>query len=661
MRDVDALRASAQTLFGAVDTVNSEVASGHLAGAIAVAKTRVVEAQSAMTAENATVLDKIDDASRTATSQARVGILSLLIGTAVTVAGLLVVGDRRRRRADQAASAHFESLVQNSSDVIVVTSGTGAVTYASPSLYETLGESTDQLVLSDRIHADDRQVVDAAVAALGSAPGHSTPLEFRVLHSDGRWLTVDATVTNKLSDPNLKGYLWNARNISDRKLLEEQLLRQAVEDPLTGLANRVLLGDRLNNGLSRAARRGGTIGVLPFDLDGFKEINDAAGREVGDAVLIEVAARMVRFLRAGDTVARVGGDEFAMVVDDVRDVTIVDEVASRILAVVQDPITVAGRQFQITASVGKVICVGDHTPEQALRDAGIAMYAAKVAGKGRVVAFEPIMAERLDRRRELAQDLDTAVASGQLVLYYQPTVDLETGDIQGAEALVRWNHPTRGFIPPVEFIPLAEETGAIISVGRWVLETACRQAAQWQEDPAMATIRTISVNVSGEQLLRHDIVGDVHDTLRATGLTPGRLTLEITESVLMQDAEAVVARLVALKGLGTSLAIDDFGTGYSSLAYLRRFPVDILKIDKSFVDNVAHGGAALAKAIVNMGRSLDLKTVAEGIEDSEQAATLRNLGCNTGQGFFYAPAIPASGLESLVKSVSQKVSAADEA
>jgi diguanylate cyclase (GGDEF)-like protein len=466
---------------------------------------------------------------------------------------------------------------------------------------------------------------------------------------------VESTVTNKLADSGLGGFVWNARDISDRKALEDQLLRQALEDPLTGLANRIVLRDRLANALARATRHNRAVGVLVFDLDGFKEINDAAGHEAGDAVLIEVAARMSTCLRSVDTVARLGGDEFAMVIDDLADDGIVDEVAARVLTMLQEPITVGSRQFRITASVGKVMCLGDHDPEGALRHADIAMYAAKAAGKARMVTFEPVMAEQVRERLALAHDLEEAASSGQLVIHYQPTVHLETGIIQGAEALVRWNHPTRGYLAPLAFIPLAEETGAIVSIGRWVLNATCRQALLWGHDPAMAAVRSVSVNVSGVQLLDHNIVSDVRDALHAAGLAPERLTLEITESVLMQDTETVLVQLTALKALGVSLAIDDFGTGYSSLSYLRRFPVDILKIDKSFVDTVAHGGTALVRAIVNMGASLQMTTVAEGIEHDGQAVALEELGCDVGQGFWFARPVPAGEFEAAVKSHEQHV------
>ncbi len=393
------------------------------------------------------------------------------------------------------------------------------------------------------------------------------------------------------------------------------------------------------------------VGVLLLSLDGFKEINATAGHDVGDEVLVEIAARMSGVLRAGDTLARVGGDEFAMVIDELADEMVVDEIVARVRAVLQKPIVVVTREFLVTASIGKAMCHGVHDADEVLRHADIAMYAARAEGDGRTVTFEPFMAVQLQDRLALTHDLDEAAASGRLVLHYQPTVDLQSGVVQGAEALLRWNHPTRGYLPPLAFIPLAEETGAIVSIGRWVLEAACHQAALWEKDPTMATVRSVSVNMSGRQLLDHNIVRDVREALEASGLTPTRLTIEITESVLMRDTETVLGQLTALKALGVSLAIDDFGTGYSSLSYLRRFPVDILKIDKSFVDNVAHNGAELAKAIVNMGVSLKMHTVAEGIEDAYQAATLRQLGCNVGQGFLFSRPLPPQEFEAVANAV----------
>jgi diguanylate cyclase (GGDEF)-like protein/PAS domain S-box-containing protein len=654
-QDVAALTASVQRFFTAIDMVDSKLKAGNRAGADLVANDQLRPASTALTAKDGAVLNKFGGASQDAASRARVGVLGLLIGTVVTVVGLLVVGDRQRRRAQDAASAHFESLVRSSSDVILVTSEEGVLTYASPSLNQTLGNSTVELVLSERIHPDDLPLVRAAIDAIRSTPDRLACLEFKVMHDDGRWIVLESTVTNKLTDSGLGGFVWNARDISDRKALEDQLLRQALEDPLTGLANRFVLRDRLTNALARAARHNRAVGVLLADLDGFKVINDAAGHEAGDAVLIEVAPRISSCLRSVDTVARLGGDEFAMVIDDLGDDGVVDEVAARVLAVLHEPITVGGRPFRITASVGKVMCLAGLDPEEALRHADIAMYAAKAGGKARMVTFEPVMADQVRERLALAHDLEGAAASGRLVIHYQPTVDLKTGIIQGAEALVRWNHSTKGYLPPLAFIPLAEETGAIVSIGRWVLNAACRQAVLWQHDPAMAAVRSVSVNVSGVQLLDRDIVGDVRDALHATGLAPERLTLEITESVLMHDAEAVLVQLTALKNLGVSIAIDDFGTGYSSLSYLRRFPVDILKIDKSFVDSVAHHGTALVRAIVHMGASLQMTTVAEGIEDDGQAAALEELGCDVGQGYLFARPVPADQFEAAVKSREQHV------
>jgi diguanylate cyclase (GGDEF)-like protein/PAS domain S-box-containing protein len=647
------LSASVQTMFGAVDTVNSKFLAGDRAAVDAVANQQLVPAASALAVSDGAVLEEFGKESQRAASQAKGGVLGLLVCTVLFVVGLLVVAERRRVK--DALSAHFEALVHSSSDVILVTSGDGVVTYGSPSLNQALGCSSSELNLSERIHPDDLPVVQAAMDAIRSTPDRSVHLEFRMLHGDGRWLMLESTVTNKLADSGLLGFVWNARDISDRKALQDQLLRQALEDPLTGVGNRVVLRDRLTNALARASRHDRHVAVLLFDLDGFKEINDTAGHAAGDAVLIEVATRMSSCLRGTDTLARLGGDEFAIVIDDVADEAVVDQVATRILAVLQEPITIGSRQFRVTASAGKVMCKADHDPDEALRAADMAMYAAKSTGKAKVVTFEPVMAEQLLERYALARDLEGAAASGQLVIHYQPTVDLNTGAIRGAEALVRWDHPTRGRIAPLDFIPLAEETGAIVSIGRWVLNTACRQAAHWQHDPATDAIRSVSVNVSGQQLLDHNMVNDVREALRGASLAPERLTLEIPESVLMHDAEAVLVRLTALKALGVSLAIDHFGAGYSSLSHLRRFPIDILKIDKSFIDSVAHQGAALVGAIVTMGASLHMETVAEGIEDSEQAAALRELGCDIGQGFLFSRPVPAAEFEAVVKSEQQLV------
>jgi diguanylate cyclase (GGDEF)-like protein/PAS domain S-box-containing protein len=653
--DVAALTAVVQTFLDAIDQVDAKLRTGDRVAAQVIVTQVVVPVQTALTDLDGVTLNKFGQASQEASSRARVGVLGLLIGTVATVVGLLVVAGRRRRQEREAASSHFSSLVHSSSDVILVTGDDGVLSYASPSLHQTLGCSAEDLVLWERIHPEDTAVVEAAIDVIRSTPDDSTRLELRVMHKDGRWVVLESTVTNKLSDSGLRGFVWNARDITDRTALKDQLLRQALEDPLTGLANRIVLRDRLSNALARSARNGSAVGVLLFDLDGFKEINDGAGHETGDAALIEVSARMATCVRAVDTVARLGGDEFAVVIDDLADEGVVDEIAARILGAVQEPIKVGSRLFRITASVGKVICRGDYAPEEALRHADIAMYAAKSSGKARMMSFEPVMAERVRDRLALAHDLAEAADSGRLVIHYQPTIDLTTGGIQGAEALVRWNDPHRGFLTPVAFIPLAEETGAIVPLGRWVLKAVCRQAVLWQNDPAMASVRSVSVNVSGAQLLDPNFLSDVRDALRCAGLAPERLTLEISERVLMQDAEAVLEQLTAIKALGVSLAIDDFGTGYFSLAYLRRFPVDILKIDKSFIDGIAQRGTALVKAIVNMGASLEMTTVAEGIEDAQQMAALAELGCNVGQGYLFARPVPADEFELVVQSREQRV------
>jgi diguanylate cyclase (GGDEF)-like protein len=428
------------------------------------------------------------------------------------------------------------------------------------------------------------------------------------------------------------------------------MVHQALHDALTGLPNRALFLDRLGHALAR--RRGtGEVSVLFCDLDRFKTVNDSLGHQAGDQLLVAVAQRIGACLRAGDTAARLGGDEFAIVLEDVRDVTEAVAVAERITAALRAPIGVAGREVFVTCSIG-IVC--GHAPgEELLRNADVAMYRAKAEGNGRFAVFEPSMRAEVVERLELEADLRRAVERGELEVHYQPIVTLADGTLAGFEALARWRHPERGLLPPVAFIPVAEETELIHGIGRWVLESACRQAAHWDRvrppGPSRPA-RTIGINISGRQLEQPDLVDQVADALYVSGLDPERLILEITETVLMRDTEATIERLTALKGLGVRLAVDDFGTGYSSLRYLGRFPLDLLKLAKPFVDSVDTGeqGAALARTIVDLGASLGLGIIAEGIELGPQLAQLRRLGCQLGQGYLFAPPLTVEQVDALL-------------
>jgi len=509
--------------------------------------------------------------------------------------------------------------------------------------------------VTDRIHPEDRAAARERIATVLDGRREGYTAEARYLAGDGavRWVEARGRA---LRNPGseIVGVGGTLTDVTERKALERQLAHQAFHDALTGLANLALLRERLDHALAVARRNPGTVAALLLDLDGFKRVNDTLGHAVGDALLVAVANRLTGTTRAGDTVARLGGDEFVIVLeglDAAVAATEADATAERLLAELGRPITIDGREFFVSASIGVALATpGAADGAQMLRCADVAMYAAKRAGKGRFVRYhagiDPIDSARL----ALEAELHRAVERGQFIVHYQPTVELQTGRITGVEALVRWQHPERGLLPPVEFIPLAEETGLIVPIGAWVLGVACRQAAAWAAEYAPDPPLTMAVNLSARQLQRPEVVAEVTAALAESGLPPGQLLLEITESLLVNNAEATIERLAALKRLGVRLAVDDFGTGYSSLSYLQQFPVDVLKIDRSFVSAQGSGAeaTALARAIVEMGLSLGLTTVAEGIEEVGQAEALQAQGCEFGQGFLYSRPVPPDQIEALL-------------
>jgi diguanylate cyclase (GGDEF)-like protein len=424
-------------------------------------------------------------------------------------------------------------------------------------------------------------------------------------------------------------------------------IRHAFNDSLTGLPNRALLLDRLELALGRAEREDQPVSVLFLDLDGFKVVNDSLGHVAGDRLLIEVARRLSGCLRRGDTAARIGGDEFAILLGDIGNPDRARHVAERVIAALGEPFTVLEREVFVSASIG--IAYGQHDAHDLLRNADVAMYRAKRSGEGGAYAiFEPSMHAAVIERLEIEADLRRAIERDELVLHYQPIIELASGRVVGLEALLRWAHPRRGLVMPFEFIPLAEETRLIVELGRWVLQEACRQAAQWRADPRMGR-PWVSVNLSGLQLLDDSLDAEVTAALADSGLDPAALTLEITETVLVQDVAAAVDRLEKLRALGVSIAIDDFGTGYSSLRYIRRFPADVLKVAKPFVDGLHdETDAALVRTIIALADSLGLRTVGEGIEDREQLARLLELGCTLGQGYLFARPLAAHDVSDLL-------------
>ncbi len=431
---------------------------------------------------------------------------------------------------------------------------------------------------------------------------------------------------------------------------------QAFHDSLTGLPNRALFMDRLEQALTRALRHGKLTGVLLLDLDNFKLINDSMGHLAGDRLLVAVSERMRACVRPEDTVARLGGDEFTFLLEDLDDLSAAVRVAERVSEELRNPLFLDGHEVFAAASIGIAISPPDsqNLPEDLLRNADIALYKAKGEGKAHYVVYDAKMYPQAWERLRAEAEMRRAIGEGQFRVHYQPKVDLHTGGIVGFEALVRWEHPERGMIPPLEFIPLAEDTGLIVPIGEWVLREACHQACRWREqhpsfaDPPL----TISVNLSVRQLRQKDLTQRIARILHETGLAPEGLSLEITESVLMEDAEGAIATFGSLKDLGVGLEIDDFGTGYSSLSYLKRFPADYLKVDKSFVDGLGEDAedTAIVSATISMAHALGLKVIAEGVETAGQLARLRELGCDTGQGYYFSRLLLAGAAGELLRS-----------
>jgi diguanylate cyclase (GGDEF)-like protein len=422
------------------------------------------------------------------------------------------------------------------------------------------------------------------------------------------------------------------------------LTRQAFQDPLTALPNRALFMDRLAHALARTERRAQHVAVLFLDIDRFKVINDSLGHGVGDQVLGELSRRLAECVRPEDTIARLGGDEFAVLLEDLDDAAGATAVAERVAKALEAPFLLEGREVVVTMSVGVALNTRRPvSPEELLRDADLAMYRAKGKGKNRYEVFDTDTGAPAIHRLDLELDLRSAVARNEFRLHYQPVVQLETGRIVEFEALVRWQHKDRGLLPPEDFIGLTEETGLIIPIGQWVLTEACRQARLWQEQRPSDPPLTIGINLSARQLQDPDLIALVSHVLADSGLDPRSLKFEITESVVMQDAPSTLATLHTLRELGIRLAIDDFGTGYSSLGYLKRFPIDTLKIDRSFVEGIVTDpeDAAIVQAVISVAKSLGLSVTAEGIENEAQLRRLQELGCDRGQGFYFGHPLAA--------------------
>ena len=574
-------------------------------------------------------------------------------GTVARLVGTLM-DDTERVEADRvqlAAETRIEIGFEQAGIGAAIFDLEGVPIRVNPAVCSLLGRPKELLVgrhWTAYTHPDETPSWQSLLARV--AAGHDTyAVEGRYLRPDGTvvWASSHVTlVRDESGEPQY--FLAQLQDITDRKVMEHELVHQALHDSLTGLPNRALLTDRLVQGIEGSRRRGSKIGVMFLDLDRFKTVNDTFGHATGDELLKHVADRISGVVRPGDTVARNGGDEFVVVCDDIS-VLETEQMAERAIATLSKPFSIWNHEMTITACVGIAISDENATPESLLRDSDAAMYRAKERGRGSIELFDEELRTRVERRMETESALRQALERNEFTVYYQPVVDLLTGAMVSAEALLRWDHPQRGAIMPDEFIPLAEETGLIVPIGAWVLEQACWQLVKWRRTvPSMSV--SVAVNLSVRQTAAPDIAGVIEDVLRRTGARAEDLCLELTESIFMEDVVYFERALESLKALGVKLSIDDFGTGYSSLSYLKRFPVDAVKVDRSFVDGLGSDphDSALVAAILAMAAALDLEVTAEGVETHDQLANLKNLGCHRAQGFYLARPMPAADLDRLI-------------
>jgi diguanylate cyclase (GGDEF)-like protein/PAS domain S-box-containing protein len=574
------------------------------------------------------------------------------------VAGLIgVVTDVTRyketERALEASEARFRLLTESSLDLISVIEADGTLRYQSGALRSLLGYDPADTVgrnVFELVHRDDAESLRAAMRRIVEKRQSSSPIEVRFRHRDGTWRTFESLGTNCLDNPHILGVVFNSRDVTDRKVIQQHIQHLAYHDNLTGLPNRSLLQDRLAHAIARAERSRRKVAVLFIDLDNFKNINDTLGHDVGDELLRQVSRRLSGCVRIEDTIARQGGDEFIVLLDSLEDARSASLVAQKVLNALRQPFAFGGTEQHVSGSVGIAVYPEDGRDAQTLmKNADTAMFHGKGLGKNTYQYFTSQMNIAVKRRMTLESALRRAVMQKDFVLHYQPQVDLETGEVLAVEALVRWKTEDSGTVMPGDFIPLAEETGLINEIGEWVLREACRQAREWQDQGLPP--RRMAVNLSARQFADRGFLDMVTRVLAETRLDPAYLELEITESQVMRQTEGAMNLLNRLSKMGVQLAIDDFGTGYSSLSYLKRLPIQKLKIDQSFIRDITvdPNDTAIVVAIINMARSLDLETIAEGVETAGQLALLRSKGCRVGQGFFFAAPLRADALYPILR------------
>lgn len=558
-------------------------------------------------------------------------------------------------RALQLSEVRYRTVFETCFDgIFIVSLSDGTYTEANPKFLELMGYSRDEIIgrtavdLNFWANPRDRESMFQVLHKEHSC--HGCEALFRKKNGETTWAVLSASMIEIDGNPSL---IVIARDVSAAKAAENEIRNLAFYDQLTHLANRRLLLDRLRQALAACGRTERTGAVLFIDLDDFKTLNDTLGHKTGDLLLREVARRISDCIRESDVVARLGGDEFVVILEDLSTTpedaaSVAEKVAEKLLLSVAEPCQLAGREYITTSSIG-IALFGDQKDglDDVMQQADLAMYQAKAAGGNAARFFAPSLQAAVNARVAMEEDLRRAIGTSQFQLYYQPQV--HRGRISGAEALLRWKHPSRGSIPPCDFIPLAEKTGLIVPLGAWIVETAFAQAAQWSEQPGMDQL-TLAVNISARQFRQPDFVGQVLSALQRTGANPAQIRFELTESMLVDSVEDVKAKMASLKSYGLKLSIDDFGTGYSSLSYLSHLPLDQLKIDRSFVSNmlVDTGSGAIAKAIIALSHTMGLSVVAEGVETEEQRDFLNGSGCHTFQGYLYSPAIEAAAFERLV-------------
>ena len=567
--------------------------------------------------------------------------LQVVLGIAGLAASLLLGWGLMH--ATRRQTAHFRSLVTSSTD-LVAAFGKAGCSYISGSVTEMLGRAEPEVLGTGFIgfvHPEDREAFEEACAN-----GQAHELVFRLQNKFGEWRQLEAHVSDLRADRYIRGIVLNARDVTERVRLEKELTHQALHDDLTGLANRALFRDRLDQSLSRSARTGELLAVLFVDLDGFKQVNDTLGHDAGDQLLEEVAKRFDSAIRPSDTLARLGGDEFALLLHEADEALSVI-VAERLLERLSKELVLAGREMSLGASVGVVVHNGGPgQSEELMRHADLAMYAAKKGGRGRYAVFHHEMGRELGDLFGIEHELRLGLQRGEFSVHYQPQISLESREIVGVEALLRWHSPTRGPVPPSQFIPVAESTGLIEPLGEFVLREACSQTARWVDEDLLPDSFVVWVNVSAKQLTAGGIGKLVRSALSAAALQPAQLGLEVTETTIVAEGAAGDRAMLELQELhtqGVRIAIDDFGTGFSSLAQLRRFPVDMIKVDRSFVQGLEHDprDEAITTHTVNLAHAIGVLALAEGVESVGQLTSIDELGCDLAQGYLFAHPTPA--------------------